>query len=77
MKQNDCDGKSLRFEITEGQLMKNPERTIELLNRITALGIKISVDDFGTGHSSLAYLKRLPVDALKIDKDFYSRYSRR
>jgi len=70
MKLNDCDGKLLRFEITEGQLMKNPERTIELLNRITALGIKISVDDFGTGHSSLAYLKKLPVDALKIDKTF-------
>jgi EAL domain-containing protein (putative c-di-GMP-specific phosphodiesterase class I) len=70
MKLYDCDGKLLRFEITEGQLMKNPERTIELLNRITALGIKISIDDFGTGHSSLAYLKKLPVDALKIDKEF-------
>jgi predicted signal transduction protein with EAL and GGDEF domain len=53
MQQNDCDGKSLRFEITEGQLMKNPERTIEVLSRISALGIKISVDDFGTGYSSL------------------------
>ena len=70
MQQNDCDGESLGFEITEGQLMKNPERTIEILDRISALGIKISVDDFGTGYSSLAYLKKLPVDTLKIDKEF-------
>lgn len=70
MQHYDCDGKSLGFEITEGHLMKNPERTIELLNRISALGIKIAVDDFGTGYSSMAYLKKLPVDALKIDKDF-------
>ena len=70
MHEHSCEGRSLRFEITEGQLMKNPQRTIELLNRISALGIKISVDDFGTGYSSLAYLKKLPVDSLKIDKEF-------
>ncbi len=70
MQVNEFDGTSLSFEITEGQLMKNPERTIELLNRIAELGVKISVDDFGTGYSSLAYLKKLPVDALKIDKEF-------
>lgn len=70
MQQYDCDGSALGFEITEGQLMKNPERTIETLNQISALGIKIAIDDFGTGYSSLAYLKKLPVDTLKIDKEF-------
>jgi len=65
-----CTGKSLTFEITEGQLMKNPERTIELLNYMSELGIEISVDDFGTGYSSLAYLKKLPVDTIKIDREF-------
>ncbi len=70
IQQNEWSGESLGFEITEGQLMKNPERTVEILNRISALGIKISVDDFGKGYSSLAYLKKLPVDMLKIDKEF-------
>ncbi|MDH5355774.1 MAG: EAL domain-containing protein [Gammaproteobacteria bacterium] len=70
MKDTGCNGKSLTFEVTEGQLMRDPEKTIELLDRISALDIKISVDDFGTGYSSLVYLKKLPVDVLKIDKEF-------
>jgi diguanylate cyclase (GGDEF)-like protein len=70
LKDTDCNGKSITFEITEGQLMKNPERTIKLLNHMSTLGIRVSVDDFGTGYSSLAYLKKLPVDTIKIDKTF-------
>ena len=65
-----CTGKSIAFEITESELMKNPQRTIQLINHMSELNIKISIDDFGTGYSSLAYLKKLPVDTLKIDREF-------
>lgn len=60
----------LELEVTEGALMHNPKEAIDALNSLRSLGIKISVDDFGTGYSSLAYIKNLPIDALKIDKAF-------
>ncbi len=60
----------LRLELTESALMADPERAMDVLTRLAGLGVRLAVDDFGSGYSSLAYLKTLPVDELKVDKGF-------
>jgi diguanylate cyclase (GGDEF)-like protein/PAS domain S-box-containing protein len=60
----------LGVEITEGVAMQNIEQNILMLQALRDLGLTVSIDDFGTGHSSLAYLKRLPLNTLKIDQSF-------
>ena len=60
----------LTLEITENGMMDNPGLSIQILHKLKQMGIKLSVDDFGTGFSSLTYLKKFPVDELKIDKSF-------
>ncbi|HEX3250639.1 MAG TPA: EAL domain-containing protein [Pyrinomonadaceae bacterium] len=62
--------KYLELELTESSIMQDAEFAAGMLNRLKSMGINISIDDFGTGFSSLASLKRLPIDALKIDRSF-------
>ena len=68
--QTGIDAHMLQLEITEGIAMQNIDATIEVLQALRAMGTVISIDDFGTGYSSLNYLKRFPVDKLKIDRSF-------
>lgn len=63
-------GSYLEIEITEGVLVQDVDRCIQVLNRLKKLNVLVSVDDFGTGYSSLSYLKQLPIDVLKIDQSF-------
>jgi diguanylate cyclase (GGDEF)-like protein/PAS domain S-box-containing protein len=60
----------LEFEITESIAMEDVQESLSTLHRLKALGVRITLDDFGTGHSSLSYLKTFPIDSLKIDRSF-------
>ncbi len=70
LEETDFPPKFLELELTESSIMQNAEFAASMLTRLKSMGINISIDDFGTGFSSLASLKRLPIDALKIDQSF-------
>jgi len=70
LKQHSLPCSLLKLEITEGIVIQNLDDTVNKMRRLKKLGVSFAMDDFGTGYSSLTYLKRLPVDALKIDQSF-------
>jgi diguanylate cyclase (GGDEF)-like protein len=70
LEESGLDPRCLMLEITEGVLMKDAETAVGMLRALKNMGVKIAVDDFGTGYSSLTYLKRFPIDVLKIDRSF-------
>jgi EAL domain-containing protein (putative c-di-GMP-specific phosphodiesterase class I) len=73
---HDLDPSTLDLEITESALMADPEHATRLLEQIANLGVGLAIDDYGTGYSSLAYLRRLPVDMLKLDRAFITHLAR-
>jgi len=64
------DPRFLEIELTESAVMTNPEESASILERLSHIGVLVSVDDFGTGYSSMSYLRRFPIDKLKIDRGF-------
>ena len=64
------EARFLEVELTESAVMSDPEQSIAILEQLSAMGVPVSVDDFGTGYSSMSYLRRFPIDKLKIDRVF-------
>ena len=70
LEESGLDPRLLEMELTESLIMHDTDAAIRVLGRLREIGVELSVDDFGTGHSSLSYLTRLPISALKIDQSF-------
>lgn len=70
LSENQLDASNITLELTESGMMANPEGTLLVLNALKSMRVNLSIDDFGTGFSSLSYLKKLPVKEIKIDKSF-------
>lgn len=74
LEETNVNGKYIDIEITESIFLDKKGETIEFLNKLKALGVKITIDDFGTGYSSLSYLTFLPIDKIKLDKSINDKF---
>jgi len=70
LRETKLDPHQLELELIETSIMQNADSAVKLLRQIRALGVRVAIDDFGTGYSSLGYLKRLPIDTVKLDRSF-------
>ncbi len=70
LEETGLDPKYMELELTESIIMEDAETTIEILRKLKTMGVRLVIDDFGTGYSSLQYLKKMPIDMLKIDRSF-------
>lgn len=75
LEQHDIDPQDLTIEVTESGAMRNTELSLMILRKLASLGVRISLDDFGVGHSSLSHLKRFPIHEIKIDRSFIAGIS--
>jgi len=73
----DLEARYLELELTESAVMTNPEESAAILEQLSRMGVLVSVDDFGTGYSSMSYLRRFPIDKLKIDRSFIKELTTR
>ena len=74
--QTGCDPSMIELEVTETMVMSAPERVARILERLRGMKLRVAIDDFGTGQSSLSYIKRFPIDTLKIDQSFVAGIER-
>jgi diguanylate cyclase (GGDEF)-like protein len=72
LRESGVDPSRIVLEVTEGSVMEDPEHVLYVLQQLRELGVRVALDDFGTGYSALQYLRRFPLDVLKIDKSFVS-----